>query len=208
MDSAPDTKRERRLAARTERQRMAEEGRRRAQQRRRLTLAGIVILAVAILAGAGYLLAPMLSNIGKPPIGRSVPDEGRTHVNPGERLTFRENPPASGPHYPSWTRPGVYPDPQDAGNWVHSLEHGYVVILYNCPTDCPDLVAQLRTFYESAPKSAKYGYQKLVITPYKDMPNRITAEAWTKKLELDAFDADQLMNFYRTYVDKGPEDAN
>lgn len=206
MEASPQTKRERRLAARAERQRIAEQGRRKARLRGRLTLAGIVVLATAILAAGAVLLGPTLGNLNKPPIGRSVPNEGQTHVNQGDAVTYRENPPASGSHYPTWTRAGVYTDPVASGNWLHSLEHGYVVVLYNCPADCPELLGQLRSFYDAAPKS-KYGAQKLVITAFKDMPNQVTAIAWTRKLELDSFDGDQLMAFYRAYVDKGPEDA-
>jgi hypothetical protein len=207
MDASPETKRERRLAARAERQRIAEEGRRKAQVRGRLTLVGIVVLAAAILAGLAFLLAPVVANLNKPPIGRIVPNEGQTHVDQGTPIDYKENPPASGPHYPVWTRPGVYTDTIATGNWVHSLEHGYIVILYNCPSDCPELLGQLRSFYDSAPKSSKYGYQKIVVAPYKEMPNQLTAIAWTRKLELDGFDRDKLMSFYQAYVDKGPEDA-
>jgi hypothetical protein len=167
----------------------------------------MVVLAVAILAVGGYLLAPLVSNIGKPPIGRTVADEGQKHVNQGEPITWRENPPASGTHYPTWTRAGVYTEPQDPGNWVHSLEHGYIVILYNCPSGCPDLAQRLRQFYESAPKSNRYGYQKLVITPYQPMDHLLAAVAWDRIDEMDQFDADRLMAFYKAYLDKGPEDA-
>ena len=204
MDASGPTKRERRLAAREERQRAAEQGRRRAQQRKRMTLAGAIILAVAVLAAGVFFLVSATRTAA---IGVSVPDEGREHVSPGTPLTYQANPPSSGPHYPNWTRPGVYTEPQDPGGWVHSLEHGYVVILYNCPDACPELVAQLRTFYDSAPPSTRYRYQKLVVTPYANMSNRVTALAWNRKLELDRFDADQLMAFFRAYQDKGPEDA-
>jgi hypothetical protein len=204
VDTSTDTKRARRLAARAERQRIAEQGRRRAKTRRRITVAGLILAAVAVLALGGWMLA---QNLSQPSLGVLVPDEGRDHVSPGTPLTFRANPPSSGTHYGSWTRPGLYTEAQDPGNWVHSLEHGYVVILYNCPSGCPETVAQLRDLYSSAPKSNKYNYQKLVITPYTDMENQITAVAWGRKMELDGFDRQALSEFYRAYLDRGPEDA-
>ena len=124
-----------------------------------------------------------------------------------ESIQYKNNPPTSGPHYPTWTRPGLYTDPQDTGYWVHSLEHGYIVILYNCPSGCPDLVQQLRQFYEAAPKSSRYGYQKLVITPYTAMDHPIALLAWDHIQELDQFNADEALTFYKAYQDKGPEDA-
>src|SRR6476620_4362978 len=205
MSSKPQSKRERLLAARAERQRQADEGRRKAQQRRRLILAGVVLVAVALLAGAGFLIS---QTAFRPSPGRTVADEGRDHANPGTPLTFKANPPSSGTHYPTWTRPGLYTEPQDPGYWVHSLEHGYVAILYNCPNGCPDLVQQLRQFYDSAPKSSRYGYQKLVILPYTQMDHLLAAVAWDHIKELDQFDVDRLMTFYKAYLHRGPEDAN
>jgi hypothetical protein len=204
MEASGQSKRERRLAAREERQRVAAQGRRKAQQRKRLTLAGLIALAVAVLAFGGYTLS---QNVGKSPPGIAVADEGREHVSPGAPLSFKANPPSSGTHYATWIQSGFYTEPQDPGGWVHSLEHGYVVILYNCPEACPELTTQLRGFYDSAPPSAKYRYPKLIVTPYKDLGNRLTAVAWNRRLELDQFDADQLMAFFRAYQDKGPEDA-
>ena len=139
--------------------------------------------------------------------GRVAPNEGYSHAAQGEPITYQNRPPSSGTHYPTWTRPGVYPEPQPTGNWVHSLEHGYVVILYNCPDACPDLAQQLAAFYEAAPKSAHYGYQKLIVQPYADMDHRIAIVAWAHVDELDAFDPTRLRAFYDAYHDHGPEDA-
>src|SRR5438874_915571 len=144
MNQTAQSKRERLLAARAERQRLADEGRRKARQRRRLTLGGLVLLVVAVLAGAWMLFG---QNVAKPTPGRFVPEEGRNHVDPGSPLTFKSDPPASGNHYSTWARSGVYTEPIEKGYWVHSLEHGYVVLLYNCPNGCPDTVQQLRQFY-------------------------------------------------------------
>jgi hypothetical protein len=199
-----EARRQRRLAARSERERQAASGRRRAQQRRRLTIGGVIILVLALLAlGATFATQALM----RPMPGRSVPDEGRNHVNPGSPLTFNSVPPASGAHYPTWTRPGIYPETQDPGNWVHSLEHGYVVILYNCPSGCPDDVEKLRQFYDTAPKSTRYNYQKLVILPYTNMPHKFAAVAWARIDEMDELDLDRLLTFYRAFLDHGPEDA-
>jgi hypothetical protein len=102
---------------------------------------------------------------------------------------------------------GVYPAEQDEGLWIHNLEHGYIVLLYNCPTACPELVAQLQQFYERAPVSAAYGYQKLVILPYSAMASRLAIVAWNRIDELEEFDEQRLLRFYEAYHDRGPEDA-
>jgi hypothetical protein len=205
MATDPDDKRQRRLAARAERERIANEGRRRAKRNKTMRLLGFVIAAVAVIAAGGLLL---MQTANKTLPGRPVPDEGRDHVPAGSQLTFKSNLPASGTHYEVWARPGVYTEAVAPGLWVHSLEHGYVAILYNCPSACPDLQQQLRQFYDSAPPSARYKYQKLVITPYQNMEHRIAAVAWDRVDEMDDFDADRLMTFYKAFLDKGPEDAS
>ncbi len=204
MATSPESRRARRLAARAERQRLAEEGRRRARRRRRLTIGAAVALVVIILGVVGFFI---VQNATRPLPGRPVADEGRDHVPQGSPITYKHIPPASGPHYPVALRPGVYTEPQPEGNWVHSLEHGYVVILYSCPDGCPDLVQQLRDFYENAPKSGRYGYQKLVVAPYPGLEHRVAAIAWDRIDEMDQFDRERLLTFYRAFLDRGPEDA-
>src|SRR5262245_43548667 len=67
---------------------------------------------------------------------RAVPDEGTQHLPVGTTATYLTNPPASGPH---WSAPGVAPvmaglyqeaDGLRPEQWVHNLEHGYIVYLY------------------------------------------------------------------------------
>ena len=205
MSVSPESKRERRLAARAERMRMAEEGRRRSAQRRRLALFLGLVALVAVLAIGAYLFS---QSMVRPSLGVAVPDEGREHVAAGTPIQYQSVPPASGTHFPTWTRPGVYAEQQPDGNWVHSLEHGYVVVLYDCDgAPCPELQSQLREFYEAAPKSRRYNYQKLVVQPYSGLDSRIVALAWNRKFELQEFDRQQLLAFYEAYVDRGPEDA-
>ncbi|MBI3486444.1 DUF3105 domain-containing protein [Candidatus Daviesbacteria bacterium] len=68
----------------------------------------------------------------KPLPGKQDLWNDRTHKIQGTKIEYKSNPPTSGPHYFDWTRPGVYDSPPMDGNLVHSLEHGYVIIWYNC----------------------------------------------------------------------------
>jgi hypothetical protein len=205
MENSTATKRrERRLAARTERERIASSNRKKAALRKQLTIGGIVAVVLAV----SVLLFNTVQDGMRPAPGVTLPNEGNSHVTPGTPLEYRSNPPASGPHYATWARPGFYNETLDRGLWVHSLEHGYVVLLYNCPTECPDLVQQLRQFYDTAPKSARYGYQKLIVMPYQEMDHRIAVVAWTRLDQMDQLDLQRVGEFYRRYHDRGPEDAS
>ena len=167
------------------------------------SVAGLA-LALALLVSAAGAQEAIAPDQGP---GKAVADEGYDHVSAGTPITYAHRPPASGPHYPTWLRSGLYAEPHETGYWVHSLEHGYVVVLYNCSSDCPDLQGQLQQFYEAAPKSASFGYQKLVILPYSDMDHKLAAVAWDRIDELDQFDAGRLLAFYEAYADRGPENA-
>ena len=64
----------------------------------------------------------------------SVADEGATHEAYNTPVHYAHNPPASGNHWPSPAPWGYWPRnyiPREW--WVHNLEHGGVVLLYNCP---------------------------------------------------------------------------
>ncbi len=58
--------------------------------------------------------------------------EDSPHVPIGTPVTYGSNPPSSGPHYPVWAAFQEYATPVDRRYYVHDLEHGAVVLLYNC----------------------------------------------------------------------------
>lgn len=66
--------------------------------------------------------------------GTKMENQGQEHVTTEEVASFayNSNPPTSGPHLPTWVKPGIYDTPQSEGELIHSLEHGYIVISYNC----------------------------------------------------------------------------
>lgn len=173
------------------------------RQRRNLligTVAGALLLAVA-----GYFLYQqyLIQNIGT-----EIPDEGRAHVNPGEALTFKHYPPSSGTHYTSAQPAGIYRQEVQEGFWVHSLEHGYTVVLVKCPTACPEVYDQLDAIYKKLPES-QFNNVKFVVTPYSkpytDGDARITLVAWNHEQKLDTVDEAVITRFYKKFVDKGPE---
>ncbi len=142
-------------------------------------------------------------------LGRALPDEGGGHVAEGTPIEYKNNPPASGLHYAKLAEYGVYTEAIPAPYWVHNLEHGAIVVLYNClsgEAQCAQAAEQLRTLYQQLPPG-KYGEVKLVATPYPELRTRFAVLAWNRILELDAFDAQRITEFYETWVDKGPEDV-
>lgn len=152
--------------------------------------------------------SPVLQQSQQDLLGVPVPDEGRNHVTEGSAITYQHNPPASGPHYPEPKPWGVYTDTIAPGYWVHNLEHGGVVLLYDCPSGCPSVVDQLRQAYQTFPKD-KYNEVKLLATPYSGLPNhaQAMAVAWDFQKSYDTFDLQAFQAFYTAHVDHSPEDV-
>ncbi len=88
----------------------------------KLALAGLIIAAGWWIYKAGNAKQP----------GEAVADLGRQHVPEGTAVEYNSNPPTSGPHSAQWEKPGAYDRVLADGRLIHSLEHGYVVISYNC----------------------------------------------------------------------------
>lgn len=195
-------KRER--ARRTRREEM------RTQRRRARTLrrAGLGVMAAVIVGGAAwYFYAGAAGRPGPVPGEREVPAEGAAqHVAEGQPITPTHYPPSSGPHYASPAAWGVYSVEVPEGAFVHSLEHSGIVILYNCPEGCPEVVAALTNLYDTAPES-KWGQVKMVVSPNSKIDHKIYALAWGREVAQDELDVEALRNFYIRWVDRGPEDV-
>ena len=145
---------------------------------------GLGTAALLIIAGIAWWA---LSRAPAQPVlnaGDHLAYEGNAHVAPGTVINYHDHPPASGNHYPTPAPAGVYPEGLQPGYWGHSLEHGYIVVAYRPPAS-PEMLRQFDEIMHNFPKS-KYGFVKMVIVPYPDMPHPFAALAWTYRLWLDA----------------------
>ena len=89
-----------------------------------------VAIGAIVLVGFGWFGWSVTRQVP----GTKVADLGREHVTAEQvaAYTYNSNPPTSGPHLPTWVKPGVYEKPQSEGELIHSLEHGYVIVSFNC----------------------------------------------------------------------------
>lgn len=203
------------------RQAQREEAARRQHARERRSLVIIVgvlaAAAVAIAVTALYLYNSTprhlkFQAVAHPEtVGQAVPEEAsKNHVAAGTQVTYTHQPPTSGQHYAQPDAPVAW---QYIGNlqpevYVHNLEHGGVVILYNCPGGCDDLVKQLTTYVNSTvPAEPTFGEYKVVMSPYSQGMgiHKIAVLAWNWILFLDSYDQAKITEFYEAHVDHGPE---
>lgn len=89
-----------------------------------------IAIGLAVIVGGIWLVRVVTT----PPPGVQMADVGRDHVTPEAvaQYQYNSNPPTSGPHLATWVKSGVYDKPQSEGELIHSLEHGYIIISYNC----------------------------------------------------------------------------
>lgn len=119
----------------------------------------------------------------------------RTHVlTPVE---YPDPPPVGGDHDQCWATWGVHSDVVPARNWVHNLEHGGVVFLYNCPDGCD---ADLETFTALARANSR-----TLLTSYAELPKKFAVVAWGYRLLSDCVDMSAFQMFYDVHFNHGPE---
>lgn len=135
----------------------------------------------------------------------AVPDEGQNHIPEGEPGTYSHYPPSSGEHYPKVLQWDYYDVDLPLEYYVHNLEHGGIVVLYNCPAACPDTVATLGEFIDQAPPEDVFGEVKVLIGANKQIESKVVALAWGYELDLPEADLALLLDFYRRHVNQGPE---
>ena len=87
------------------------------------------LIFLAIFAGGGYWLYQRYT---QPVVGEAVADLGREHVTDISEVVYNSNPPTSGAHFVVWAKDGVYDRVISDGHLIHSLEHGYVIVSYDC----------------------------------------------------------------------------
>jgi hypothetical protein len=132
--------------------------------------------------------------------------EGNLHMALCSPLTYATNPPSSGNHYPIWAAYKTYSQPFLPGFWVHSLEHGAVVISYHCPEGCPDEVARAQVFIDSLPADCGSPPRRVILLPNPALDVRFAASAWGFTLRADCFDEAWFGAFVAARYGKGPED--
>lgn len=134
-------------------------------------------------------------------IGTSFPCEGHCHVEDASSLSWLNNPPHSGDHLPVWERDwGEHTEAVARANWVHNLEHGGVVLLYDCPEGCDAELAVLRDVLAQRPDTP------ILLTPDAELDApRFAAVSWTWVYETDAPDLATLLCFVDQHACQAPE---
>jgi hypothetical protein len=193
----------RRAARRREREqrREAQEAARRqgATQARRRRLALWTGGALAGAAALGLLVWWLVSP-GTSGGVQTFPIQGAVHVPRGQtHPPYNSTPPTSGWHYADAVAPpGISASPIANEVQVHNLEHGEIMVQYDCPGGCPEVVSALEAIVRTYPK-------KVVLAPYPGIGRPIALTAWGKLAYLDRVDEAFIRRFIAEQKNKGPE---
>lgn len=128
--------------------------------------------------------------------GHAVKGQGNLHIDSPrvEHEAYNTNPPTSGPHTPYTAKWGVHEVPVAPELQVHNLEHGGVLLQYNCPESCPELTTHLAAVAEN--------YSRVLVAPYPLMESKIALTAWERIDTLDTFDEKRITDFVEAYHGK------
>jgi hypothetical protein len=158
---------------------------------------------------------PTVTPVEGEPIGdcsavlRSYAAPPATHLPECSNIIYSTSPPTFGDHYPSWAAYQSYDFPVPLGYLVHDLEHGAVVLFYDCPEGCAAEVETAQAFIAALPADPRCSAAvrvQVILVPRPELGARWAAAAWGHSLTADCLDADLFGQFYADHHGQGPED--
>ncbi len=227
------SRQEEKARRRAEREAVEEQARREATRGVRWRLAAAGVTAVALLSAVVLLVGgrssggtgnPVSAADAAPIPGRKItglteaaaaascrvsspPIRGQEHVS--GKVEYVDNPPSSGDHNPEAALDGIYvpgtsPDPE---SWVHSLEHGRIVVQYR-PGTSKHTIGQLETLVSEDLDFGRPAYLTTLLENTTKMAPALVAVGWGKLLSCETMKPgvfDAVRAFRTEYTDKGPE---
>ncbi len=146
-------------------------------------------------------------------LGEDIPIAGALHIDENETPTdWNSDPPTSGQHYARWVPAGVYQEPVPDGFLVHNMEHGYVVVYYDCSgmsdAACLQFQSDIEATLAEAGPDPQTNTSKVVVVPRPGMGNPITYASWGHLYKAASFVPQEMVDYirlYRSNPDYAPE---
>jgi hypothetical protein len=141
-----------------------------------------------------------------------IPEPDFNHLTLCTEVDYATNPPSGGNHWPVWAAFKIYDVPVPRELYVHDLEHGAIVLTYNCPDGCPDVVTALTTVFNDMPADSECAgppsgpSARMVLTPDPLLATPIGASAWGATYTATCIDLPSLKAFAKAHYNHGRED--
>jgi hypothetical protein len=178
------------------------------RQRRQLIIKVATVLGAAVLVGG---IAYLIWAGAQPAPGREdwevIPTQEGIHIESGASYEpYNSDPPTSGYHYLTPVKPanaGFYEEALPDENMVHSLEHGYVMIWYDCgsvsDTECTTMKEGIKNVIDATETF------KVIAMPRENMATPIIAVSWGMMYKQEALDEEGLIAFVEANRQRSPE---
>ena len=185
-----------------------------------------VLVAVALIAGAVWLLYAHVRTTTAGPLpapsviaSRHYPSQGHQGHQPGDlkryaNFRYSSDPPTSGFHREIFSPEFVNANPLPTVVQVHLLEHGNILLQYNCV--CPATAAALAEIAQefdsrllppgtSEPsfdqlKNAEESGLAVIVAPYPTMSHTIALTAWTRLTTMDSVNKADIISFINRWL--------
>jgi uncharacterized protein DUF3105 len=141
-------------------------------------------------------------------VQRSYAGGSSEHLAECSDIRYATSPPVFGDHYPVWAAYQTYDFAVPLGYLVHDLEHGAMVIFYDCPDGCDDEVASAQAFIDALPDDPRCGADvrlQVILVPRPGLGSRWAASTWGHSLNADCLDPQAFAQFYRDHHAQGRE---
>ena len=169
------------------------------QKRRRSRLTWWIVGGTAALVVVGLIAASVI--FAPPPAPSYSAGGDGTAIDGVETFTnetthvegtvdYPQNPPAGGPHNQYWLNCGIYDQPQQNENAVHSLEHGAIWVTYDADAVSGDDLDTLKSHLPSS---------YVILSPYEGLPSPVVLSGWNTQLKLDDPDDERIPAFFEEY---------
>ena len=162
-------------------------------------LGGLAIMLALVLPSS---LGPSGGNTSTTEAGIQVATQGSEIIGVGdEHPAYNTTPPTSGWYYDipieglTW---GAQTEPVENEMQVAYLERGAIMVQYNCPEDCPDMISDLERVVNGYPDG-------VVMAPYPGMDFTIALTAWGWIDTFEIYDQVRIEQFIQGHLDQAPD---
>jgi hypothetical protein len=167
------------------------EQRKQRQQQRRWQRIIVAIIAVLAIGALATFIALDISNSTAEIEGVEHAHEEleRDHIE--EEIEVAGLPPMGGAHSSAWQNCGIYTEPINTENALHSLEHGAVWVAYQ-PELGQDAIDNLQ-------QAVRRGGTHVLLSPYSELESPVVLTAWGIQLAVDSAEDGRIDDFIEKY---------
>jgi len=136
------------------------------------------IIVGAVAVGIIILFALLFLSLREPAGIEGVTDYGNLSRGHDDTVAYEDTglPPAGGVHANVWQNCGIYNQPVETKNAVHSLEHGAVWLTYQ-PDLPPDQIETLKDYAR--------GVSFILVSPFPNQISPVVVTSWSLQLQAD-----------------------